>query len=57
MKQLWTTLITTMKARMLRLLTVFQRFRNPSYILQRIVMRLRQIFNRLIDIRPKHKKD
>ncbi len=57
MRQFWSTLRVAITARLARLMTVFQRLRSPSYLLQRLVVRVRRLFNRLLDIRPKHKKD
>ncbi len=57
MRQFWNTLIVALTARVTRLVTVFQRLTSPSYLFQRLIVRVRGFFNRLLDIRPKHKKD
>ncbi len=57
MKQIWNALVQTIKLRLNRIIVTFKRFSSPAYLLQYIVVRIRNFFGRLMDIRPKNKKD
>ena len=57
MRQFWNTIIRAVTMRLNRLLVGLRRFTSPRYLLQMAVIRFRTLLNRLLDIRPKHKKD
>ncbi len=57
MRQIWNVLIQTIKLRLNRIIVTLQRFSSPIYLIQFVTLRIRNLFSRLLDIRPKHKKD
>lgn len=57
MRQIWNTLITAISTRFILLQTKFQRLSSPAYMFQQLIIKIRLIFNRMLDVRPKHKKD
>ena len=57
MMQFWRSLVTMITARLGRILVSIRRFASPQYILGTITQKFRGLLNKLLDFRPKHKKD
>ncbi len=57
MRQFWNAITNALSIAMNRFLVGFRRLSSPAYILQMIIVRFRIMVTRMLDVKPKHKKD
>lgn len=57
MRQFWNTIVQIVRLRLNRILVGIQRLSSPAYLFQVFLRRVGSFFNRLLDIKPKHRKD
>ncbi len=57
MNQFWNVIVQAIRLRLTRFVTVARRLASPTYLFQMVVIRARELFTKLLDVKPKHKKD
>ena len=57
MNQFWNVIVQAIRLRLNRFVTVLRRLSSPTYLFQMVVIRARELFTKLLDVKPKHKKD
>ncbi len=57
MNQFWNVIVQAIRLRLNRFVTIARRLSSPTYLFQMVVIRVREHFTKLLDVKPKHKKD